>query len=101
PYTTLFRSLQQQSAAISGLAVRSDGATMGKAAQGSHGGAHQRVARRVVEIGDHAKAATVALVGVLEESGVRNVHGDGPRVYARGRNAKTVGKPRKIAPDAN
>ena len=63
--------LQQQPAAIAGLAVRGDRAAMGQAVERGHGGAHQPVTRLVVEAGDQAEAAAVALVGVLVESRVR------------------------------
>ena len=54
-----------------------DGAAVGQAVQRGDGGAHQPVARRVVEAGDQAKAAAVALVSVLVESAGRGMHGDG------------------------
>ena len=66
-----FRALQQQPAAITGLAVRGDRPAMGQAVERGHGGAHQPVARTVVQTCDQPEAAAVALVGVLIESRVR------------------------------
>ena len=62
-------TLQQQSAAVAGLAVGGDGAAVRQAIEGGDRGAHQPVARRVVEARDQAEAAAVALVGALVESG--------------------------------
>ena len=63
-----FRSLQQQAATVAGLAVGGDRAAMREAIEGGHGGAHQPVARRIVQARDQAETATVALVRVLMES---------------------------------
>ena len=66
-----FGTFQQQAAAVAGLAVGGDGAAMGQAVERGDGGAHQPMARLVVEIGDQAEPAAVALVGVFVESRVR------------------------------
>src|SRR5437868_38843 len=69
--------LQQQPAAVAGLAVGSDRAAVSEADQGADRGANQPVARRIVQARDQAEAATVALVVLFIESGGRDMHGEG------------------------
>ena len=69
------RPLQQQPAAVAGLAVGSDRAAVSETNQGADRGANQPVARRIVQARDQAEAATVALVALFIESGGRGIHG--------------------------
>src|SRR6184192_1068404 len=70
------RPLQQQPAAVAGLAVGRDRAAVSETDQGADRGANQPVARRIVQARDQAEAATVALVGLFIESGGRGMHGE-------------------------
>jgi hypothetical protein len=56
--------LQQQAAAVAGLAVGGDGAAVRQAVQRGNGGLHQPMAGFIVETGDQAEAAAVALEGL-------------------------------------
>jgi hypothetical protein len=77
------RLLEQQAAAVAGLAVGGHGAAVGQAAERRNGRLDQPVARLVVHLGDQAEAAAVALVLVAIEAGVAAdgglAHGVGSR----------------------
>src|SRR5690606_7568447 len=62
-----FRPADQQAAAIAGEPVGGDAAAVGHAREGGDRGVDERARRLVVELGDHAEAACVALGGRVVE----------------------------------
>src|SRR5262249_10214432 len=93
------RLLQQQSAAIAGLAIGSDRPAVGETVERSDGGADQPVTRNVIETRDETKTAAVALVAVLKEAAGRSVHGE--NLWGRVRRRRTPSRPPRPATRAH
>ncbi len=85
------RGLQQQAAAIAGLAVRGNRTAVRQARQRGHCGLHQPVAGLIVEAGDQPEATAVAFVGVFVESAVLSVHAWALGLSSSGRQACPAG----------
>jgi hypothetical protein len=65
------RHLDQQAAAVAGLAVGGDRAAMRQAVQGADGGLQHPVARLIVEARDQAEAAGVPLIAPAIQAPIR------------------------------
>jgi hypothetical protein len=68
------RLLQEQSAAVAGLAVACDRAPVGEAIQRSNCRLDQPMARLVIQLGDQPKAAAILFIGVAEQPAVGGTH---------------------------
>ena len=72
------RALQQQAAAVAGLAIGGDGAAMREAVERGDGGLHHPMRGLVIEAGDQPKTAGIALIVAPHQAPVA-----GPRIHPR------------------
>ena len=84
--------LEQQAAAVAGLAVGGNGAAVREAGERGDRRLHDPVARLIVEVGDQAESAAVAFVGgVVQTLGGICLHGF-PKASARGPEVRAESK---------
>ena len=69
------RLLEEEAAAVAGLAVARHRAPMGEAVQRGHCRLDQPMARLVIQLGDQPKAAAIPFIGVAEQAPVGGTHG--------------------------